>query len=234
MYHCISLLSFFLLTLTLLQSQIKYQNPDPQPNPLHSSFFLNQDYGWVGGSLGTIMFTSDGGDSWEYTKLENETIRDIFFINETTGFIACGGDILSSSNGAIYKTTDGGHTWESKIFFPWSYTGTTFPLTMFHKISFIDDNIGWASGTSYLDINNDRAGILYKTTDSGETWSPLYTFNYGEINYSETIFDFVFESESIGYIIASDTLTPPSSIFKTTDGGVSWNRFIDQQSEYSN
>lgn len=79
------------------------------------------------------------------TSGTNETLRDVFFVNNTTGFI-CG------FNGTILKTTDGGITW-----IPMN-SGVTQNL---YKIEFADETIGYAVG--------DKETIL-KTTDGGITW----------------------------------------------------------------
>ena len=56
-----------------------------------------------------------------------ETMKDIFFINSTTGWM-CG------TKGAIYKTTNGGDNWIQQ------YSDSLRELS---KIFFIDQNTGW-------------------------------------------------------------------------------------------
>jgi photosystem II stability/assembly factor-like uncharacterized protein len=55
--------------------------------------------------------------------------------------------------GAIYRTTDGGSTWQKLD----SGTGKSI-----YDISFADQNNGWAVG---------RRGLILHTTDAGDTWS---------------------------------------------------------------
>ena len=109
---------------------------------LKSVYFINNQTGWAVGD--NILFTIDGGQTWSESLHNLEIINSVYFTDASVGFIASSGE-----NSGIYKSTDGGHSWELK-----NYHGG-------NSIFFIDSNIGWAVGFN---------GLIQKTTNSGETW----------------------------------------------------------------
>ena len=42
-----------------------YQNPYPTSNTLLAVKFVTPKKGWIAGEKGTILYTEDGGESWE-------------------------------------------------------------------------------------------------------------------------------------------------------------------------
>lgn len=77
-------------------------NPGLQ-NHFWSIFFINQYTGFISGEGGSIIKTTDSGNTWtlSWTGGWNVTIRDLHFFDPYAG-IACGGNSL------ILKTTNGG------------------------------------------------------------------------------------------------------------------------------
>jgi len=106
--------------------------------------------GYVAGNHGTILKTTDGGETWvvQSSGLPSTPVYSMCFpINATTGY-AVGG------SGAIIKTTDGGASWISQN------SGTSKSL---QSVYFpVDTTIGYAVGDS---------GTILKTTDGGAVWT---------------------------------------------------------------
>ena len=98
----------------------------------------------------------------DWQKLETEAYSgkqdDICFVDENKGWYVNG-------YGKIYKTTDGGKTWQKQIEKKGSF---------FRCIAFIDSLRGFAGtvGTDYFPNVTDTIS-LYKTTDGGKTWNPV-------------------------------------------------------------
>ena len=67
--------------------------------------FFNADIGWVVGKFGTILHTTDGGETW--SKISSPANEDIVSI-KTTG--AESAEIRTRS-GLAFQTSDSGHTW---------------------------------------------------------------------------------------------------------------------------
>src|SRR4030095_12547938 len=57
---------------------------------LHSVFFLDQNRGWVVGSKGTFLATTDGGKTWrQKASVTTDVLRDIYFVDEQNGWVLC-------------------------------------------------------------------------------------------------------------------------------------------------
>lgn len=123
-----------------------WQHPLPQGNSLWKTAFYNELYGYAVGDYGTIMFSADGGTSWELQyEAITDNLRDVHVLSPTTAWIA--GD-----NGIILHTTDGGMQWIEQL------SNTANGL---NGIVFVDAVNGWACG--------DQRTIR-RTTNGGVTW----------------------------------------------------------------
>ncbi len=126
-------------------------------------FFLNSRLGWFaandGGYTATrIGKTTNGGVNWVVTPFQDSISINwcINFTDSLTGF-------LSGYSGKIYKTIDGGLSWNASFIDP---AGCP-PLFNFPKnrIRFFNSVTGFACGGVY-----DIQGIIWKTTDAGNNW----------------------------------------------------------------
>lgn len=109
--------------------------------------FPSKNIGFAVGALGTIVKTTDGGDTWKLIHNNKASQLEGLFCLDTNKIYIVG-------NG-IYKTTDGGQTWTSKSI------GTNNYL---HSIFFVDSIVGYAVGGS---------GLVLKTIDHGTSWQTL-------------------------------------------------------------
>ena len=98
--------------------------------------------------------------------------------------------------GTILKTTNGGKDWKNI---------ETNINDLFMKLSFPDLRNGWALGY-------DKSS-LYRTTDAGMNWNKLNHIT------NSSMYDFEMVNDSVGY-----SCGPDSKIFKTIDGGLTWNQ----------
>lgn len=122
-----------------------------------SGFLIGGDGAPNDSSRGKIVFTSDGGFTWDVkivTSRKGEWCWKIDFPTRNTGYVSLQRNTASAVN--FLKTTDGGITWMEK------------PLTSFHYyvqgIGFANENLGWVGGNSTYPC--------YETTDGGESWHP--------------------------------------------------------------
>ena len=140
---------------------------------LESSFFLNNNVGWIGGWIG-IFKTTDGGTNWiDITPSLGYQyhISSIYFKNNNEG-------LFCNSSNAVYKTIDGGTSWieENNL--------------EARKIIFVNSQLGYSAG------NQDK---IYKTTDSGITWTQQLTQNYKWSDLTSIHFVNANEGWSVGY-----------------------------------
>lgn len=120
---------------------------------------------------------------------------DIFFIDASTGWIV-------NSRGRIYRTTDGGASWQLQL---------DEPLAYFRDVGFADAHRGWAGVVVGLE------NLFYSTSDGGETWKPvpntLDPLTAGICGLSVVDRDVVYGSGAFYGV---------PRVVKTTDGGASW------------
>ncbi len=67
--------------------------------------------GWIAGQPGLLMHTTDGGQNWARLSLGSKLPGDPYFITSTGQNSA----ELATTAGAVYKTSDGGGTWEGRV-----------------------------------------------------------------------------------------------------------------------
>ena len=134
---------------------------------------------WVRNSVsvgGGIWRTTDGGDNWQMMGLEKtERIADIVVDprHPDTVLVAATGALWNASpDRGVYRTRDGGKTWE-KVLFVNDDTGAADiqmdpqdPNTLYASM--------WTFRRKPWDFNSGGPGSgLYKSTDGGTTWRRL-------------------------------------------------------------
>jgi photosystem II stability/assembly factor-like uncharacterized protein len=126
-----------------------------RPTPLVGTFypidiyFFNDEHGWVTGESGQMMFTHDGGQTWEIarTGTTNE-IKTVRFVDPDHGWGI-------GSGGLILVTKDGGRNWIRQE------SGTTMNL---YDLEVLSENEVYAVGGQFP---NPFLGF---TEDGGANW----------------------------------------------------------------
>jgi photosystem II stability/assembly factor-like uncharacterized protein len=162
--------------------------------------FVDTLTGWAAGEAGTIIRTTDGGDSWE---IQNSTVHtfimDIFFVDKNLGWALTLKDVFPFSS-VLLKTTNGGTDWYQEIF-PDS-------LDLVRTIFFFDPLNGFAGGSC----------ITY-TSDAGESWYKADVDSNMVSNYP--VIKFKFLNRQFGYACGGIT-DFGGVIWQTTNYGVNW------------
>ncbi len=119
--------------------------------PFDGVDFISPNEGWVSGSSGVIIHTTDAGKTWKPQNTgTTHWIHGIHFVDSTHGWAA-------ANNGLILATKDGGKSWDTQN------AGIPFDL---YSVTFTDPESGWVSGF---------AGTLLHTTDGGKHWTKVDT-----------------------------------------------------------
>lgn len=123
---------------------------DSDKTPFHDIFFIDANTGWAVGDSGAVVYTTDGGISWDETQSGVPYgLRSVIFTDALHGFAVGRESLLSSS--------DGGMTWVS---YP---IASTVTLT---SVDFSDAMNGWTVGG-----RTDNTSVILNTADGGATWN---------------------------------------------------------------
>lgn len=175
----------------------------PTDNFLKSIYFVDSLYGWAVGNSGTIIHTSDGGDSWiiQDSKTINEIV-DVFFLNRNLGWASEWNYTNVPFGTLLLKTTDAGLNWTAE-----PYREDNLFIT---NILFIDSLNGWMGGIPHA---------LVRTTDGEVNWEQAHidtmTFAFFPV------LNIQFYNSHYGYACGG-RFDIAGVIWRTTNGGDSW------------
>jgi photosystem II stability/assembly factor-like uncharacterized protein len=160
--------------------------------------------------------TTNGGSLWTAGTIDvgNNalSISNITPVNGTTAWV--GAYDSTAGQGGVFKTIDGGTTWQEQ-----NASAYNNSASWFNVVHFFDANVGITMGDPI------GAGLgeyeMYRTTDGGTTWTALAAAALpnplsGEYGYNG------------GYFAIGDTMwftTNKGRIFRTNDRGVTWTAF---------
>jgi len=124
-------------------------NPATTSNRLNSVAQINDRKAVVVGEFGTILRTSDGGNSWS-TQWSGTSfdLNEVHFADSLAGTAV--GD-----HGVILRTVNGGTDWYEQV------SGTNLDL---ESVFFVDESNGVVGG---------RDGTMLHTSDGGSTWAEI-------------------------------------------------------------
>ncbi len=188
--------------------------PVPNGGTLYGIWFFDQ---WKGFALGDggLWRTNDGGQSWNGMYLNsNYYLRSLYFVDKSVGFIGTADPTqnpLPGQNGEIWKTSDGGATWNEVYN---TMVSNSQPGTGgIYNFQFTSATHGIATG---------KFGMVLVTNDGGNTWTQGNSGVTGSIAHTafvggNTIFAVVLGNS---YDWPADTVG--GAVIKTTDGGMNW------------
>jgi len=184
-----------------------------------------------------IYKTTNGGNVWHLNSVFNAVIKDVHFINQSTGFITTENNIGITYNGGtdwIFESPDNSSQY---LFYDVNVTNnltvfiTALNQTNDYAYVFKSTNMGinwvWYNTTvDGLEMNNtyfvdNQTGwcagtrfdnlFILKTSNGGVNWSESHS-NYNSFNNN----NIYFQNNLTGYI------TSLTKVIKTTNGGLNW------------
>lgn len=204
-----SLAFYFLLIslvpLNMIFSQGKWvYNSSPTTVQLNTLFCIDSLTCWAAGDSGVVLQTTNGGADWVLQDLGVlETIRSIFFLNDSLGW-AISSKLSDPYGSYIHKTTNGGNLWQTD-YFP---INNAFLQTVY----FIDSLNGWVGGSG-------NPSTFFGTTDGGLNWN-IPRFD-SSLYSTLPVTSFEFYSPQYGFASggAHDLV---GVIWSTKDSGKTW------------
>ncbi len=184
---------------------------------VRANYFFEEDRGVVGGSgcfggerMDVLSMGTTTPSTLNFSGFSpSDIISQIDFLDENYG-------LASSLGGRIYRTTDGGATWDT---IP-SSMGTSIPIT---SIKIIDESLAYAG------YNADGGGFgLLQSTDNGITWS-----QDGESGtfYYPAFYEIIQSNSEHIYVAAVPSFIPEGVIFE--HNGEFWNYWNVDQPVYA-
>ena len=131
--------------------------------------FISDRIGWLYGTSGTLLLTTDSGENWKNISLKTESqFKDMDFIDSQNGWILA--TFGGTTSDILFRTKSGGENWTTipldSIYCP-SRIINLYNLCLFSEIDFIN------SDTGFILFKNRK---LLKTVDGGINWFPVNIF----------------------------------------------------------
>ncbi|MBS1518308.1 MAG: T9SS type A sorting domain-containing protein [Bacteroidetes bacterium] len=200
--------------------------------------FIDSSRGIIVTDPGTVLITSDGGNSWQrdtsqrHNYLKSEILKEVFY-NDSGNIFLCGsgGRIITKSpdseswniltgnnndicgsfvckNGTIFSAGENGSLLRKKPDNPEWEMINICDKTNFRSVFFINEFSGFLCSDD---------GKVFRTTDEGNTWNEI------NINLKNILMNrIIFTDKYTGYIAGGFERNSTGLILKTTDSGDNW------------
>jgi photosystem II stability/assembly factor-like uncharacterized protein len=182
--------------------------------------FAGPDTGFALTGQGEVMKTTDGGGHWEKTRIGLNRSRKICFFDSRLGFALGASTSGNEDFKRMFRTTDGGATWTG---LPCAYN--------FEDMHFVDADTILAAGSTYIpfvdgkprwDGNAQFSGAVYRSTDGGLTWAPLFA-------PMATGFTSLCMNGAQVFAAAFGNDDRMGLLYRSLDGGANWARQWEKQ-----
>jgi photosystem II stability/assembly factor-like uncharacterized protein len=162
-----------------------------------------------------VAATGDGGDTWdcvERTELGNVSLADVHWLDRDD--IVCSGTDSLYGGPLFLVSHDGGASWRSESAGVEASGGVD-------RVDFTDQSRGYAFVREVTDEQGEGP-VLVSTDDGGDHWVHRHWYEIG-LASSDRPYAIDFVDEDVAWAAGSAPLSPAgSNIWRTTDGGVSW------------
>lgn len=160
--------------------------------------FPTGSFGIMGGQTCTLLVTTDGGEAWTQRQVcsihTGRWLLSSHFFDDQTGWVGGGG-------GLLFRTEDGGQTWESHgagaLGYYWPITGIDFA----------------GDGQTGVLVGSSGDGAVFRTTDGGESWErqeAIVDLHLNEVAFADN-----------STVVA---VGQSGVVIRSTDAGVTWTR----------
>ena len=163
-----------------------------------------------------IYKTTDGNLSWtrqleldpKNNFSDSPDFHAIDFVDDNTGFAV-------GTYDKIFKTTDGGITWNEL-----RWTASSAPYISYTDVTFINPLVGFVTGYEAPDrwTNFGFNYIILKTIDGGNTWT-TYRQDFAE---GHRVVELQMVDQDVGYLLLKRGQLADDRLFRTGDGGQTW------------
>ena len=190
---------------------------------------------YLGASGGGVWKTEDYGTTWNVVSdgyFASPSIGDIDVAQNDANivYVGTGSDGLRSNvitGKGMYKSIDGGETWEHIGLRDTGHIGAV-------EIDPANHNVVWVAAIGQAFNANEERGV-YKTEDGGKTWTKvLYisdTVGFSDIELlpgnPNIVFATAWKAERKPWTIISGGTQDEGGLYKSTDSGASWEKITE-------
>ena len=186
--------------------------------------FFDERHGWAIKDK-KLLATTDG-ENWEEIAPLPQRMGDFVFVSPTDGFAAAGETQYLHEPHNIFRTRDGGRTWqpgptcEVKAVVDGLTKQLGCYLVRFH---FPSRSVGYAIAEATCP-GSCGPPIMAKTEDGGETWR--FFLGPGDVKVA-ALTDLFFTGEQTGFVTSSE-----KKLYATADGGNTWKGIVATPGEW--
>ena len=164
---------------------------------LYGVHFADAKHGWAVGTAGTILSTTNSGQTWRATSVSKDTFTEVNFATPNNGWL--------TSIGRVHYTGSGGASWNIQHHVRGE--GPRPPGIL--DLHFISTPEGWAVGGS---------GTILHTTDGGNRWKSHSNLS------KKHLWGVYFVDPDHGWIVGGGGPDEDAEVLHTQDGGKRWIR----------
>lgn len=180
----------------------------PNQETVREIDMCSEDYGLMRlDSRRNYMFTDDGGKTWDYIPIQDSSqikiISAVYCISQDLHLLVA---VTLEDEYVVYKTNDGGTTWENIIYIPKD----------FKFIKYIDENNMLAFGYAWDKISKIFINKVVKSSDGGQNWEEIYSDESSSYEGSIVGYE-AFDNDNI-------ILRGLHLVYITKDGGKTWKK----------
>ena len=197
------------------------------PNDPDNTIYVGTGEPWPRNSvsIGDGLYKSnDGGNNWKKIGLENsERIANIIVNPENSNeiYVAVLGALWSDSNErGVYKSNDGGETWENILFLNNS-TGCADLAIDPSNPKILYASMWEFRRTAWSFNSGGDNSALYKSTDGGENWSKIHN-GFPEGKLGRLAIGVSKSNPNTLYTVIESEKNEDKGLYKSTDGGENW------------
>lgn len=167
-------------------------------------YFLNDNFGLISGTSGTLLKTPDGGSTWKKMDVGTEiTLSRTSGLDEKT---------FAAAGNSLFVTTDQGNSFSEII--------SLQDVGRISDIKFINKQLWYVVG----------GNRVYKTIDGGTNWNLIYSIeslNLYRMHFTSANTFYVFGGNHWNNWMGTGEIWSYGFLSKTTDGGDNWVEFQD-------